>query len=366
MKYKPYNLKDVIEASKQEKFTVVSTFAGGGGSSTGYRLAGGKILCVNEFVKEAINTYKENYPNTPIMSDDIKTLTAKDFQKYGTDIDILDGSPPCSAFSVSGSMVQGKHSKGWGQTKSYSDGKKIENIEDLFFEFLRIAKELKPKVIVGENVKGLTVGEAKQYYFKITNEFEKIGYDVSSKILNSVHYGVPQTRQRTIFIAVREDITEKAGLTFMNIHSLFPEESNQVVTLEDCLSDIEVDRKEADELIKKFKTTSHYETWSKMPDDPEKVETGCDYHPKGHHFNMKKTSRFKPAPTITATGGAMHWHEPRVFTVKEIKRIMSLPDDFKLTGSYRQQAERCGRMVPPFMMKAIAESIYEKLLKKLI
>ena len=130
MKYKPYNMKDVIDASKQEKFTVVSTFAGGGGSSTGYRLAGGKILCVNEFVKEAINTYKENYPNTPIMSDDIKTLTAEDFSKYG-EIDILDGSPPCSAFSVSGAMVQGKHSKGWGQTKSYSDGKKIENIEDL-------------------------------------------------------------------------------------------------------------------------------------------------------------------------------------------------------------------------------------------
>jgi DNA (cytosine-5)-methyltransferase 1 len=78
---------------------------------------------------------------------------------------------------------------------------------------------------------------------------------------------------------------------------------------------------------------------------------------------MKKTSRHKPAPTITATGGAMHWTEPRPFTVKEIKRMMSLPDDFKLTGSYSQQSERCGRMVPPLMMKAIAESIYEKVLK---
>ena len=100
-----------------------------------------------------------------------------------------------------------------------------------------------------------------------------------------------------------------------------------------------------------------------MPDDPDKVETGCDYHPKGHHFNMKKTSRHKPAPTITATGGAMHWTEPRPFTIKETKRIMSLPDDFKLTGSHSQQSERCGRMVPPLMMKAIAESIYEKVLK---
>ena len=362
MKYKPYNLKDVVKASEQEKFTVVSTFAGGGGSSTGYRLAGGKILCVNEFVQEAINTYKENYPNTPILPDDIKKLNAEDFNKYG-DIDIFDGSPPCSAFSVSGAMVQGSHSKGWGQTKTYSDGKKVENIEDLFFEFLRIAKDLKPKVIVAENVKGLTIGEAKNYLFKIVNTFEEIGYDVSYKVLNSVHYGVGQTRQRTIFIAVREDVTEAIGLTFMNIQSLFPQESNEVVTLEDCLTGIEVDRKEADTLIEKFEGTSHHETWLDMPDDPKKVETGGDYHPKGHFFNMKKCSRFKPSPTITAHAGAMHWHEPRTFTIKEVKRIMSLPDDFKLTGSFNKQAERCGRMVPPLMMKAIAESIYEKVLK---
>ena len=362
MKYKPYNLKDVVKASEQEKFTVVSTFAGGGGSSTGYRLAGGKILCVNEFVQEAINTYKENYPNTPILPDDIKKLNAEDFNKYG-DIDIFDGSPPCSAFSVSGAMVQGSHSKGWGQTKTYSDGKKVENIEDLFFEFLRIAKDLKPKVIVAENVKGLTIGEAKNYLFKIVNTFEEIGYDVSYKVLNSVHYGVGQTRQRTIFIAVREDVTEAIGLTFMNIQSLFPQESNEVVTLEDCLTGIEVDRKEADTLIEKFEGTSHHETWLDMPDDPKKVETGGDYHPKGHFFNMKKCSRFKPSPTITAHAGAMHWHEPRTFTIKEVKRIMSLPDDFKLTGSFNKQSERCGRMVPPLMMKAIAESIYEKVLK---
>ena len=369
MIYKPYNLKDVVKASEQNKFTVVSTFAGGGGSSTGYRLAGGKILCVNEFVKEAINTYKENYPDTPVLPDDIKTLSEKDFSKYG-EIDIFDGSPPCSAFSVSGAMVQGKHSKGWGQTKNYSDGKKIENIEDLFFEFLRIAEKLRPKVIVAENVKGLTVGEAKQYYYKITNTFEKIGYDVSSKVLNSVHYGVPQTRQRTIFIAVREDITQEVGLTFMNIHSLFPEEHKQVITLDDCLSDIEVNRTEANELIEKFKKTSHYETWLKMPDDPDKVETGCDYHPKGHHFNLKRVSQYQPAPTITAMGsadttaGAFHWSEPRKLTLGELKRIMSLPDDFILTGKWNQRAERCGRMVPPLMMKSIADSVYEKVLEK--
>ena len=143
-----YNLKDVVESSKRERFNVISTFAGGGGSSTGYRLAGGKILCVNEFVEEAQNTYKENYPDTPILPGDIKKLSGKDFTDIAgtTDIDILDGSPPCSAFSVAGKLSHssgGKHSDGWGQTKNYSDGMMVENIEDLFFEFLRVANEIK-------------------------------------------------------------------------------------------------------------------------------------------------------------------------------------------------------------------------------
>ena len=145
MVYCPYNLKDVNDASAQEKFTVISTFAGGGGSSTGYRLAGGKILAVNEFVEEARTTYGQNYPATPILPDDIKKLSGQEFLDItgleAGELDVLDGSPPCSAFSMAGSVVQGGgHSKGFGKTKNYSDGKKVENIEDLFFEFLRVAE----------------------------------------------------------------------------------------------------------------------------------------------------------------------------------------------------------------------------------
>ena len=179
-------------------------------------------------MEEARNTYAENYPNTPILPDDIKELTGQDLLdaarfKAG-EVDILDGSPPCSAFSMAGAVCsRWWSSKGFGKTKKYSDGKKVENIEDLFFEFLRVAEEIKPKVIVAENVAGLMMGEAKQYYFKITNTFEKIGYDVSSMVLDSSHYGVPQTRKRVIFIAVREDVTEAIGLTFMNIAGIFPD-----------------------------------------------------------------------------------------------------------------------------------------------
>ena len=367
MKYKKYNLQDVYDASSQNKFNVISTFAGGGGSSTGYRLAGGKILCINEFVEEARNTYRENYPDTPILPDDIKELTGQHLLdaagiKAG-EVDILDGSPPCSAFSVAGAMVQGGHSKGFKQTKKYSDGKKIENIEDLFFEFLRVAEEIKPKVIVGENVAGLTMGEAKQYYYKITNEFEKIGYDVSSMVLDSSHYGVPQTRKRLIFIGVREDVTTAIGLTFMNIAGVFPEKFSEAITCGDAFSDLQYDEEEIKMLTEKFSKGSHFETASKMPKDPDKVLTGCDYHPKGHHFNMKRISRHKPAPTITASGGCIHWEEMRKLALCETQRAMSLPDDFKLTGKWEQKSERMGRMVPPLMMKAIADSIYEKVLK---
>jgi len=403
--YQPYNLKDVHEASSQNKFSVISTFAGGGGSSTGYRLAGGKILCVNEFVEEAQNTYRENYPETPILPGDIKELTGQDFLdrvnlKPG-ELDILDGSPPCSAFSVAGKLshnvheekhsnlsshieddiiagvpgftvkkVSGKHSDGWGQTKNYSDGKMVENIEDLFFKFLEIANGIKPKVIIAENVAGLTIGEAKTYLSKVINMFEDIGYDVSFEVLDSRYYGVSQTRTRVFFIGIREDVAEKVGIHPMTINSLFPKKSDKVIPLKDALVGLEYDEEEVKYLTEKFSNTAYWkQTGSKMPVDPEKVLTGMDYHPKGHHFNLKRVSQYQPAPTLTAMGsgettaGAFHWSEPRKLTIGELKRIQSLPDDFVLTGKWNQKAERIGRMVPPLVLKAIAESVYKNVLE---
>jgi len=396
MRYKPYTLKDVYSASAQEKFKVISTFAGGGGSSTGYRLAGGKVLVINEFVEEAQKTYAENYPDTVILPGDIKELNGKDFLDAAGvgagEIDILDGSPPCSAFSVAGKLshniheekhldlwgdsyiekVAGKHSDGWGQTKNYSDGKTVENIEDLFFEFLRVADEIKPKVIIAENVKGLTVGEAREYFNKILNTFEKIGYEVCAQVLDSRYYGVSQTRTRVIFIGVREDVAAATGYNFMNISQIFPEPDREVIPVKDVMVGLEYDSEEVKYLTEKFTNTAYWkQTGSKMPIDPDKVLTGMDYHPKGHHFNLKRVSQYKPAPTITAMGsadttaGAFHWIEPRKLTLGELKRIMSLPDDFKLTGKWNQKAERCGRMVPPLMMKRIASAVYENVLRRL-
>ena len=102
------------------------------------------------------------------------------------------------------------------------------------------------------------MGEAKEYYHKIINEFEKIGYDVSSKVLNAKYFGVPQSRERTIFIAVRKDITAQVGLTFMNIHSLFPTAGKDIITLGEALDDIENDPEEVSWLTEKWEGTKYH------------------------------------------------------------------------------------------------------------
>lgn len=374
--YKPYTMKDVLTSAERKLFTVISTFAGGGGSSTGYKLAGGNVLVVNEFVDAAVDTYKENYPDTPVIKDDIKKLTGKDFLELAKiskgELDILDGSPPCSAFSIAG-----KREKGWDKTKKYSDDKQVENIEDLFFEFIRIANDIQPKVIIGENVAGITMGEAKEYYNRIINEFSTIGYEAVGKVLNSADYGTPQARQRCFFVAIRNDIMSKIGLNFMNMESeVYPVPSGTKVTLKQAIDNIQNDPEE-EKMLLDFVQGSFQKKWIELlefnptkhlkPSDPKYIEI----NPKQSMFNMIRPCPDLPCPTVTQAGqkmglsGVFHYAKNRKLTIKELKRVMGLPDDFKLSGKFDQQAERVGRMVAPLCMKSLIENLYLKVLQPL-
>ena len=373
MKYKPYTVKDVKKASSQNKFTVVSCFAGGGGSSTGYRLAGGNILLINEFVEEAIASYKKNYPDTPVLVDDIKKYAGKDFLdkvklKEG-ELDILDGSPPCSAFSVAG-----KREKGWDKTKNYSDGKTVENIEDLFLDFIRVAKDIKPKVIVAENVKGITFGEATKKLNEFVKAFENIGYYVTYKVLNAADFGVPQARERTIFICVREDVADAIGLSWINLIGIFPNEFGYQISMEDAIENIENDEAEIKELRDFYEGSFQKKFLDPIPFRPDRHTKPSDpqfreWNPKASCFNMIRPCPTMPSPTLTQQGqkkglsGVFHYAENRKLTIKELRRLMSLPEDYELTGTFDQQAERIGRMVAPKMMAEVAKSIYENVLK---
>jgi DNA (cytosine-5)-methyltransferase 1 len=374
--YKPYKLSDVITSAEKKLFTVISTFAGGGGSSTGYKLAGGNVLVANEFVDAAVETYKDNYPNTPVIKEDIKKLTGKDFLELAKiskgELDIFDGSPPCSAFSIAG-----KREKGWDKTKKYSDDKQVENIEDLFFEFIRVANDIQPKIIIGENVAGITMGEAKEYFNRILNEFSNIGYEAVGKVLNSADYGTPQARQRCFFVAIRNDIMGQIGLNFMNMESVvYPVPTSKHITLKEAIGDIQNDPEEEKMLID-FVQGSFQKKWIELlefnpskhlkPSDPRFIEI----NPKQSMFNMIRPCPDLPCPTITQAGqkmglsGVFHYAKDRKLTIPELKRVMGLPDDFKLSGKFDQQAERIGRMVAPLCMKSLIENLYLKILKPL-
>lgn len=375
MAYEPYYLKDVLDASAQKKFTVISTFAGGGGSSTGYRLAGGDILLINEFVEAAIETYSANFPDTKVLVDDIKKYSSEDFLNMAGikkgELDILDGSPPCSAFSISGSRE-----KGWDKEKKYSDGKVQSAIEDLFYEFIRIAKGIQPKVIIAENVKGITFGKAIEKLNAFINEFEDIGYNVTYKVLNAADYGVPQGRERTIFICVRDDVCDDIGLSFLNINSIFPNSTvNKHITMSQAIDDVENDEEEVQMLLDFVQGSYQKKFIEPLPFNPKKPTKPSDpqfrdWNPKGSCFNMIRPSPDLPSPTLTQQGqkrgmsGVFHPAANRKLTIKECKRIMAFPEDFKLTGDFDQQVERLGRAVAPLMYKEVAKSIYENILKE--
>ncbi len=402
MSYQKYYVKDVKEESSKKLFNVISCFAGGGGSSTGYRLAGANILLINEFVEEAISTYQANFPDTKVLVDDIKKYSSDDFLEMAGievgELDLLDGSPPCSAFSLAG-----KRDKGWEgyvedtreshidletgevvQTgelkkkdgiKKYSEDKVQESIEDLFLEYIRIAKGIQPKVIVAENVKGITFGESKKKLLEFINDFERIGYEVSYQVINAADYGTPQARERTIFICVRKDVAEKIGLNFMNINGIFPTKTvTQHVTMRQAFEDIENDPEEVKMLLDYVEGSFQNKFLSFLPFNPEKPIKPSDkqfreFNPKGSCFNMIRPAPDLPSPTLTQQGqkkglsGVFHYAENRKPTIVEFKRLMGMPEDFILTGDFDQQAERLGRMVAPKMMKEIASSIYEQVLK---
>ena len=392
MRYYRYTLDELKESSDRKRFTYISFFAGGGGSSAGYKLAGGDCRFVNEFQQVAVDTYLENWPGTPHICGDIKNVTGKKIMemtglKVG-ELDILDGSPPCPPFSMSGTKQ-----KGWNKEKM-AYGMKQQNIEDLTWEMIRIADEMKPRVIICENVKGLTMDYAKQHLDRMCTDFEAIGYTTTSKVLNGIHFGVPQKRQRVFIISVRNDVLEDIGMPWMLISSLFPDGAmNEEPTIEDAIGDLRLDNEnsiEAYELCESMKKSAKYKWLKRLPKNPKKVASVGDdvvgpwydkviAHRKkwGKSIPERKSSFYQSrrvpwhqaSHTLSEQGMqtslAVHLHasEDRVFTTKEGKRIMTLPEDYKLTGTLNEKLARIGLMVAPMMMKYVAESIYEKVLE---
>ena len=345
---KPYKVSsmDEIRSMPWNGFTAVSTFSGCGGSSTGYRMAGFKVLFASEFIDAARDSYKANsMPYTVVDGRDIRQVQADDILrqtglKVG-ELDLFDGSPPCSAFSTAG-----KREAGWGKVKKYSD--KAQRVDDLFFEFTRLLRGLQPKTFVAENVSGLVKGTAKGYFLEILRELKSCGYEVTCKVLDAQWLGVPQTRQRTIFVGVRSDL---------GLHPVHPKPLPYRYTIGDALVGLRAS-------IEPETDITGYCTGKEW----DRLKAGMQ---SDKYFNLVRSHFDKPSGTICASHGSRgiasvtHPSERRKFSISELKRICSFPDDFILSGSYQQKYERLGRAVPPVMMMHIASTIRDEVLLKL-
>ena len=332
-----------INALEHNGINVVSTFSGCGGSTLGYKMAGLKVLYANEFIESAQETYRANHKHTYLDTRDIRQIKPTEIlniiNKKQGELDILDGSPPCASFSRAG---QG--SKNWGKVRKYSE--KSQRVDDLFFEYIRILDGLQPKAFVAENVSAITNGQAIGYFKNILQEMKNCGYQVKCGVLNAKHLGVPQNRERAIFIGIRNDL---------NKQPVFPTVHKQKYVVKDAISNLEPIKNKNSYFFSQ--NTKTYKLWENTPqgakfDQANKKlfnATGC--------YTSQKLSKFKVCPAITTSADLYHWEEPRRISVEEAKRFASIPQDFILTGGISKQWERIGRCVPPFMMKEIATAV---------
>lgn len=377
--FRPYTMKDVRKSSSRNLFTVVSTFCGGGGSSTGYKLAGGNVLLAVDSDRSAIETYRHNYPDTPTVLDDIRNISRLGsdkkilsfFNKFGIEqgeLDILDGSPPCTAFSIASRNKD--RDKDRTLNNPHSDKK---NTSNLMGDFIKLVSCLRPKIFIMENV----VPSKNSTIFKVSmDKIRNEGYLINWQTVISSDCGVAQSRKRLIVIGIRGDVAVNSSLmTDEDILDLYPVPCVQQLTVRDVISDLVTDPEEEDILLDTCRLSTNYELLKLIPKSPIKPSKIYHIHPDWERrfnsdFTLIRSSWNHPCPTITCRGqqlgisGIHHPDHDRKFTISELKRLTSLPDDFHITGTFNDKVERIGNMVPPFMTRSLSSNIHKEIFSK--
>ncbi len=283
------------------KPTVISTFAGCGGSSLGYQMAGFRELLAVEWDDNAVATFRLNFPEVPVYHGDIASLTVEECCRLtdcaAGDLDVLDGSPPCQGFSTAGKRI-------------LDDPR-----NSLFREYVRLLRGLRPRAFVMENVSGMVKGKMKLVFADILRELKASGYRVSARLLNAMYFGVPQSRQRMIFIGVREDL---------DITPTHPKAQTRELGIGHLIPDVLASR------------SMKINPWIRHP---------------------------RAAATITKTDSDYQFltiNGIRKPTLAEVATIGSFPQGFIWQhGAWAH----IGNSVPPLFMKAIAEHVRETVLE---
>ena len=346
-----WTLKDA-EFTK-DKGKVFSCFSCGGGSTMGYKLAGFDVIGCNEIDPKMMDAYRVNHSPKYSYLEPIQDFkNRKDLPKELYDLDILDGSPPCSSFSVAG-----RRDKDWGKNKKFREGQAEQVLDTLFFDFIDLAKELQPKIVVAENVKGMLMGKAKEYVRQVHKDFDTAGYYCQHFLLNAADMGVPQRRERVFFVCIRKDlagqflvqkdmftIEPNIELDFNNKHILFGDVfDGKGRDLSPNMQVVWKGRLDGDTL---------------MADAHERMKN------KRAYFSQNYLYKNKIAGTITSHEDCQVLFDLPKYTSKdEVCKIGSYPLDYDFLGMKPHYL--VGMSVPPLMMAKISEQIYKQWLSKI-
>ena len=341
---------------------VLDLFCGAGGLSYGFESAGFDILVGIDNDAKALETFELNHKGSKSICGDITQITYDEHIKPllgGKQIDVIMGGPPCQGMSLSG-------------PRKFDDPR-----NKLYLSYIRLVKEIQPKVFVIENVPGLVGLFGGQIKDSIIEKFTEMGYHIEYKILCSADYGVPQSRKRVVFVGTKVGSFE------------YPAINPNVVTCSMALSDLPALENELGEEVSEYAMPpqNYYQQLMRKRSDmvlnhvaashSDKVKKIISLVPDGGNYkNLPEEyresrnfhvawTRFasnKPAPTID-TGHRHHFHYKynRVPTVRECARLQSFPDDFKFLGNKTQQFRQVGNAVPPLMAQAIAEQVKKML-----
>ena len=328
----------VLKAKKKTRFKVVELFAGAGGLALGMENAGLECNLLVEIDKKAVETLRTNRPKWNVIDDDIANV---DFKKIKADV--VAGGFPCQAFSYAGKRMGFEDTRG-----------------TLFFQYARAVKEIKPKVILGENVRGLERHDGGRTLITMLDVLDELGYDVAYKILRAQYFDVAQKRERLVIFGIRKDLNRPLA---------FPKEQNYTVSLREALRDVSLsegqkytaDKKKIMELIPQ----GGY--WRDLPLPLQKKYMGASFHLGGGKTGMaRRLSWDEPSLTLTCNPAQKqtercHPSETRPLNVREYARIQSFPDEWQFSGSTASQYKQIGNAVPVNLGYHIGKAIISML-----